>query len=150
MVWFNFGKQIILDQSHTNAVDLINDTIKVAVMKTSYAINIDTHDFLDDVTASEIVATNYTAGFSGGGTLAGNAITLDTTNDQAEFDATDQTFTSLGNGSNDTFDQIIIYKSITSNAASPLIAHATVNSTLTNGSDVVLVWNAASGILQLG
>lgn len=148
MVWYNFGKLIILDAGHTNAVDLTNDTIKVALMKTTYSIDIDTHDFLDDVTASEIVATNYTTGFSGGGTLGTKATNQDNPNDRAEFDAADQLFSSIGNGSNDTFDQIIIYKSITSNAASPLIAHATVTSTTTDGGDITLVWNP-EGILHI-
>lgn len=148
MVWYNFGKLVILDAGHANAVDLTANTIKVALMKASYAINIDTHDFLDDITASEIVATNYTTGFAGGGTLGTKTTNQDNVNDRAEFDAADQLFSSLGNGANDTFDQVVIYKSITSNALSPLVGHGAVTSTLTDGGDVTLVWNA-EGILHL-
>jgi len=145
MVWYNYGKLVILNHSHSEAVDLIADTMKVALMKTSYSINIDTHDHWDDVSASGIVATGYTAG---GNALASKAITQDNTNDRAELDAADLTFSSIGNGSNDSFNQIIIWKDTTTPSTSPLVAHATISSTTTNGGDVTLQWDA-EGILQL-
>jgi len=151
MVWYNGGKLRILNASHAEAIDLVADTINVALMKTSYTINIDTtgHEHFDDVSASEIVATNYVV--FGGGTeaaLASKAVAADDTNDRAEFDAQDLTYSNIGNGSNDTFDQIIIYKDTATASTSSLIAHATVNSTTTNGSSITLQWDA-QGILQL-
>jgi hypothetical protein len=144
MVWYNYGKYYLLKQDDaTSSIDVLTDTIKVALMKTSYSINIDTHDFYNDVSGSEIVATSYVAG-----TLASKGVACDTTNDRAEFDALDLAFTNIGGAANDTFDQIVIFKDTGTPATSTLIAHATVTSTTTDGGTITLVWNA-EGILHI-
>ena len=155
MVWYNTGKTIMLDPRFNWGTampeppfELLLDVVKVALMKTTYSINIDTDLDFGDIAASEIVATNYT---SRGNALGTKAVAVDNANDRGEFDAADTVFSSLGNGSNDTFDQIVILRendSTPTDASSPLVAHATVASTLSNGGDVTLVWNA-EGILQI-
>lgn len=148
MAWHNFGKLVIFDHSHAHQIDLLNNTIQVALMKTAYTPNIDTHDFWTStgVSTNEIVATGYTAK---GATLASKAINRDDVNDRSEFDAGDTVFASIGNGANDTFDKILIFADLAlSPNAEPVLGSQTVASTTTNGGDITLVWDP-QGILQL-
>lgn len=160
MVWYNNGKCCVLSPEYTGTgggtavpegpFDLLADTVKIALMKTSYSINIDSHQDFADISASEIVATGYTAR-GDANPLASKTVTLDTTNDRAEFDAADLVYTAIGNGSNDTFDQIVVIRERATGPADGdtlLVAHATVSSTLTNGGNITLVFNA-EGLLQL-
>lgn len=55
----------------SSAVDYLSDTIKVALTTSSYAYNLDTHEFFSDVT-NEITGAGYTAG---GVTLGSKTIT---------------------------------------------------------------------------
>ena len=71
-------------------VDLEADTIKVALLTSSYTINKD-HNTWAEVSANEVSGTGYTAG---GATLANKSVTQDDTNDQATFDADDVTWSS--------------------------------------------------------
>lgn len=152
MVYYNRGKHITLDPSAAGLGEapfaLLLDVVKIALMKTSYSINVDTHEQFDDIASSEIVATSYPVR---GEALASKAIAVDNTNDRAEFDAADLVYSGIGNGANDTFDQIVIMRELDTgpaNATTELIAHATVNSTTTNGGDITLVFDA-EGILHL-
>lgn len=96
-------------------IDLDTDTIKVALVTSSYTPNIDTNTFFSDVT-NEVVGTGYTAG---GATLTGATVTQDNTNDRAVFDANDTSWT------NATFTArgAVIYKSTGTAATSPLIMY---------------------------
>jgi len=149
MVWYNRGKWVIFDSTlePEAPVNLVGDVIKVALMKTSYTVLVDTHDYFDDVTASEIVATGYTAR---GKALASKVITKNAGNNRIEFDAADLTWSPLGNGTNDTFDQIILLREPDTGATDAnavLIAHAVIPETTSNGGDVTLVWNS-NGLLH--
>ena len=85
-VIYNSFKKAIGD----GTVDWDTDTIKVALVTSTYTPDIDTHtDFSTHIT-NEVVGTGYTAG---GATLAGTAVTVDTANDWAEYDANDVTWT---------------------------------------------------------
>jgi len=156
MVWYNHGKGLILDPNLSPVGEgpllLLSDRVVPGLMKTSYSINIDTDVDYDDISVSGIVATSYVEpGNASSLELAGKGTVVDTGNDRAEFDATDLVYTAIGNGANDTFDQIVITREqdagITE-ANTMLIAHATVSSTTTNGGNITLVWNA-EGILQI-
>lgn len=154
MVFYNRGKFIIMDASAAGVGEpplaLLLDRILIALMKTTYAINIDTHEQFDDVSASEIVATGYVAR-GDGNQLTGKATARDDPNDRTEFDATDLIYTTIGNGANDTFDQIIVMREQdagATNVNTELLAHAAVPSTTTNGGNVTLVFNV-EGLLQL-
>ena len=160
MVWYNTGKTIMLDPSFNwgtampeAPLQLLSDVVFVALMLTTYSLNIDTHLDFADVATSEIAnsgVTGYVA--RGDGTpLASKAVVVDNTNDRGEFDAANLVYTAIGNGTNATFDQIVIGRendTTPTDATSPLIAHSTVSSTTTNGGDVTLVWNA-EGILHI-
>jgi hypothetical protein len=162
MVWYNTGKSIFMDPRFDWGTampeppfEILLDKIFVALMQdatgsNTYSINIDTDLDFGDIAISEIDSTGYTA--RGDGVFLGSkAVAVDNTNDRAEFDAADHVYTAIGPGTSNTFDQIVIGRENDSgpaNGTSPLIAHATVNATTTNGGDITLVWNA-EGILQI-
>jgi hypothetical protein len=80
-----FGKAL------NKEVDWDSDTIKVMLLSSGYTPNQDTHDYLDDVVASEVTGTGYTAG---GATLASKTITYDAANNVTVLDAGDVTWAS--------------------------------------------------------
>lgn len=149
---YNTAAKEIFDQS----LDLLVDTIKVGLSTSTHTADRD-DDTLDDGTASdfssgELSGTGYTAGFNGAGrkTLASKAIVVDKTNDRAEFDAADLTWTGLA-GAAGTIANIELFKEITNDASSRAIAHIDTGTGLPlipNGGDVTVAWNA-EGIIQL-
>ncbi len=141
IVFYNSAKKKILD----NDIDFAADTIKVT-LHTGYTPNIDTHDFRDDVSATEYsTASGYTAG---GVTLGSKTVTVDTSNDQADVDAADASWTGLGPLSPATPSHAIIWKDTGTPSTSPLIAYIVLGTTATNGSNYAIAWNAG-GIFTL-
>lgn len=69
-------------------IDIQNDTIKGMLLTSSHTTNIDTQEFIDDVSANEASGTGYTAG---GFTLDNLVSTTDDTNDRCNVDADDET-----------------------------------------------------------
>ena len=140
-----------------DTVDLLNDPIKVALLGTAtvYSPNVD-DDVADtggaaDALDAEISATNYTGGWGGAGrkTLASKTITADKTNDRAEFDAADVTWTSLGGAANATIEAAILIKEgVANDTTTRLIAYIDLTNTTTDGSNFSIQWDA-EGILQL-
>lgn len=108
--FYNYGKGEILKAN----IDLESDTIKAAFMAPSYAPDIDAEHFYSDISAS-------VASGSADQTLGSKTVTVDDTNDRAEFDAADLSI------SNETIsggtDMIVIYKDTGNAATSPLIAY---------------------------
>lgn len=138
---FNKYKQGIFDNTTNLRVDLDTDTIKVALVTSSYTPNQDTHDFFDDVT-NEVSGTGYTAG---GATLGSPTVTLDTTNDRVDFDAADTSWTT----STITARAAVIYKSTGTASTSPVIAYIDFGSDQVSSAGTFLItWNA-SGILRI-
>lgn len=139
-----YGK--FLQSGFDNSVTKINlasggDTIKVALVTSSYTPNFDTHDFFNDVT-NEITGTGYTAG---GATLGSQTITLDTTNDRLVFDGADTSWAS----STLTAYAAVLYKDTGSAATSPLIAYVDFGSNrVSDGGTFQIQWSA-SGILTI-
>ena len=132
----------------TGTIDLDTDDIRILLVKTTYTED-DAHTFVDDGSANdpashEIVATNYVRK-----ALASEAVTVDQTNNRAEFDAADVTWTALGGATNDTIKGAVVYENNAADTAAALICFIDFPSDLpTNGSDVTIQFNA-EGILQL-
>jgi len=125
--------------------DFANDTFKIT-LHTGYTPNIDTHDAWADVSATEYTTANgYTAG---GKTLASLAVTLDTSNDRAEFDAADVTWTALGPLSPATPGHAILWDDTPSSPADPLVGYWALGTTATNGGDYTLQFGA-DGLLHI-
>ena len=138
---YNSYKTKLLDSS-TN-IDLSSDTIKLALVTSSYTPNIDTHDFWDDVSANEASGTGYTAG---GQALANKAVTTDTTNDKGKFDADDVTWTI---SSALTARYAVLYKSTGTASTSPLIGYIDFGSTYTLSSGTLTITWSANGVLTV-
>jgi hypothetical protein len=98
----------------TTAIDWLTATIKTALSTSTYTVDIDTHDFFNDVT-NEITGTGYTAG---GVTLGSKTATYDTATDQARFDAGDAAWTTA----TITARIATTYKSTGTASTSPLIS----------------------------
>lgn len=136
-VIYNSFKAKIMDGS----IDLDTDTIKVALVTSSYTPNQDTHDFFDDVT-NEVSGTGYTAG---GGSLASKAVTVDTTDNEGVFDAADLTWST----STITARGAVIYKSTGVSSTSALICYLDFSTDQTSSAgDFTISWNS-EGIINL-
>jgi len=135
-------------------INLSSDTIKVMLLSSqagSYVFNPD-NDFLSSgspsATSCEFVGTGYAGGFSGAGrkTLSNKSIVKDNSADVAYFDNTvDTTWTAI---SGQTISFAIVYKSVTADTDSIIIAVIDVTDLVTNGSDVTLQY-AADGVLKI-
>lgn len=137
-VMYNSAKQKLMDGS----IDLDTDTIKVALVTSSYTPNIDTHEDFADVT-NEVTGTGYTAG---GATLTSITVSKDTTNDRGVFDAADTSWTS----STITAAGAIIYKSTGTASNSWLLCYIDFGGDKSSSSSTLqITWNA-SGIFYLG
>ena len=136
-VIYNSFKKKIMDGS----IDLDTDTIKVALVTSTYTPDQDVHDFFDDIT-NEVTGTGYTAG---GATLANKAVTADNTDNEGVFDADDVSWTT----STITARGAVLYKSTGVASTSPLIAYLdfTTDKVSTAGT-FTIAWNA-EGILNL-
>jgi hypothetical protein len=107
-------------------IDLLVDTIKVRLLRTSaYTFN-QLHDFADDLPAA--IVTDVTLG------------TKSTT--EGSFDAADSVFPSVPNGA--AIDALAIYKDTGSAATSPLILYLDGFSVTPNGGDITLQWASTS------
>lgn len=146
---YNTAKKEIMD----GTIDLVNDVIKAMLVTSSYVANAD-HLFVDEAGANdpidhELSGTGYVAGFAGSGrkTLAGKAFTADLVNDRAEFDVNDLVWTGINAG---TAAAVLIYKHLTSDALSRLIAYIDTGGfpVVTNGGDLTIQVNA-EGLIQL-
>jgi hypothetical protein len=138
-VIYNSYKLKLMDNS--TKISHATDTLKVALVTSTYTPNIDSHDFFDDIT-NEVVGTGYTAG---GATLASPTATQDSTDDEGVFDAADTTWTT----SSLTARAAILYKSTGTASTSPLIAYIDFLSDFTTvGGTLQITWSA-EGILNI-
>lgn len=123
-------------------IDLDTDTIKCALVTSSYTPDQDAHDNFDDVT-NEVSGTGYTAG---GATLASVTMTADNTGNKGVFDAADVSWAT----STITARAAVLYKSTGTASTSKLIAYIDFGSNIVStGGTFTITWNA-SGILTLG
>lgn len=105
-VFYNAGKGEILKAN----IDLESDTIKLAFMGTSYTPDVDAHVYWSDISAS--IASGTTAQ-----TLASKTVTVDNTNNRAEFDAANISLSNITTNTN----KFVLYKDTGVAATSPLI-----------------------------
>jgi len=124
-------------------VDWDSDTIKVALLTSSYTPNQDTHDYFDDVSAYEVSGTGYT---TGGQTLGSKTVTYDAANNVIILDAADTTWSS----STITARYAVVYDDSGATAASKaLIGYVDFSSdqSSTNG-NFTITWDA-TGIVRI-
>lgn len=117
-------------------------TIDLLVLKTSDTDaahkDVDTITALLATAAVEADFTNYARKV-----LASLTVTVDDTADDVDVDAADVTFTSAGNGTNNTTTDVVIYEDVdgTDGNAIPLVQLDAVFTT--DGNDVTLQFDAA-------
>jgi hypothetical protein len=146
-------------------IDLVNDTLRVALFddSTAYTFDPDTHEFVGDVldggtTAQELQGSSGYTGSADRQTLANVAVTSDDTDDEGVFDADDVSWTNVDSTAD--IQGWIVYKQVggddTTPGDDPIISvvdddMADAPSSLplpTNGSTVAIRW-AAEGISNL-
>ena len=126
---YNPGLEKLLD----GTISFESDTINVLLVDASHTFD-KTHEFVSDIVANEASGTGYARK-----TLANAAIALDAANDRVEFDADNPSYTALNAG---TIAAAIVFKNVTNDADSPLIAQIDFADLVTNGSDVELQINS--------
>jgi len=120
--------------------DFSADTIKVALVTSSYTYDRDLHDYFDDIT-NEVVGTGYTAG---GQALTSVTWTKDDANDKSVLDANDVAWAA----STITARGAVIYKDTGTPGTSPLIAFIDFAADKsTNNTEFKITWNS-NGILD--
>ena len=124
-------------------VDLDGDTIKLALLTSSYTPDFDAHDFFDDVSANEVGASGT---YSAGGATLSVTLSQDNTDNEGVFDATDVSFTSA----TITARYAIIYKSTGTPSTSPLVALLDFGSNYTSTAGTFAITFAAEGIVNVG
>lgn len=157
MGWYNKGTLLAMNPQRAAAnppFSFSADKIRVGLMVASYTFDVEDLLLGDSlgVGSFEFLVKGVT-GYTGIGdsrNLASVTMTIDTANDRTELDAADLTYSQLGNGTNGTFESIIVMRVATTETrtTTDLIAHSAVSATLTNGGDITLQWNAA-GILHI-
>lgn len=136
VIYNNFKKNIM-----NGNIDLDTDDIKVALVTSTYTPNQDTHEDFADIT-NEVTGTGYTAG---GASLANDAVTADTTDNEGVYDADDITWSS----STITARAAILYKDSGVDTTSWLIAYLDFGSDQSSSSGNFTIQWGTEGILNL-
>jgi hypothetical protein len=136
-----YGK--FIQKAFNKEVDWDSDTIKVALLTSSYTPDQDTHDYFDDVSAAEVTGTGYTAG---GNTLASKTSTYDGATNVIILDAADTTWST----STITARYAVVYDASGGSASTnPLIGYVDFgsNQSSSNG-NFTITWDA-TGIVRV-
>jgi hypothetical protein len=133
-------------------VNLLDDTIKVTLVKSGYVVDPD-HKTFNIASSCEFNGTGYVGGFGGSGrkTLASKTFTQDDVNDRNVFDATDVTWLAINAG---TAASAILVKEQGAGAGvtdTGVMVICYIDSgfpVTTNGGDLTIQWSTA-GIIDL-
>jgi hypothetical protein len=139
-------------------INLLTDTIKVALVSSAYSVNPDHNTFAFGTTTDpesyELNGTGYDNGIgasTGRKTLASKTMTQDDTNNRAVFDAANITWTAINAG---TAGSAILIReggagTTTSDTGTTLICFIDSGfPVVTNGGDLTVQWSTA-GIIDL-
>jgi hypothetical protein len=128
-------------------IDWDTDDIRVALVMTNTTVDTDNDGdvFVSDITTlDECDATGYARV-----ALSGEAVNTDDTNDRAELDANDVAFSGMSGDSSRNIQGALIYKHVTNDSDSLLIAYIEFSVAINAAATAVNVpWNA-EGIIQL-
>ena len=119
---------------------------KTMLVTNAYTANPDDH-FVSTANSAELSGTGYQSGFGGTGrkSLLSRVVTTNTTNDRAELTASNVSWSAINAG---TIKAAIIYRHLTTDADSILVAYIDLTSVATNGGDITIQW-AAAGVINL-
>lgn len=141
---YNAFKEDVMEGIHDLATG--GHTIQVT-LHTGYTPDIDTHVVW---ATAGVSSTEYGSGdgyTAGGQAIDNQDVTQDNTNDRGQFDADDETWTSLGALSPATPSDVIMWNTTPSSPADPLICYWELGSTATNGGNYTLQFGATGIIL---
>lgn len=136
-----YGK--FIQKAFNKEIDWDTDTIKVALLTSSYTPDQDVHDYFDDVVGNEVTGTGYT---TGGATLASKTSTYDASTNVIVLDAADVTWAA----STITARYAVVYDaSGGTNSTNPLIGYVDFGSdqSSSNG-NFTITWDA-TGIVRV-
>lgn len=125
----------------SGGINLGTDTFKIMLVDDTYTYNAD-HEFVDDGSADdpashEVSATNYAGGFAGSGRKTATITSqANDTDNRVELAIADLTWSAIGGVSNDTIGGLVLYRHVTDDASSHLIAFFDITDTPTNGGDI--------------
>lgn len=139
---YNAWKYRQLGDTGVTPINHKTDTIKLALLTSSYTPNQDSHDFYDDVSANEVSPSGT---YEAGGATLMVTVSQDNTDDEGVFDATDVSFTSA----TITARYAVIYKSTGVASTSPLICLIDFGSNQISTAGTFTITFAAEGILNL-
>jgi hypothetical protein len=137
---YNAFKHRQLGDTGITPVNLKTDTIKVALVTSTYTPSADNHDFFNDIT-NEVSATGYTAG----GVTLTVTTSQDNTDDEGVFDASDASWAS----SSITARGAVIYKDTGTPSTSPIIAYIDFGTDKTSDGGTFQITWASEGIINL-
>lgn len=128
-------------------LDTGGDDIRIQLLMTNTTADTENDGIVninDFTTLDEMDGANYVVK-----ALANEVVNKDDTNDRAEFDADDVTYTALGNGTR-AIQGALLYKHVDGTDANDLVIAFIEFSSTQNpgGSDFTIQWNS-EGILQL-
>lgn len=135
----------------TKTIDLEDDTIKAALIKSSPAGSPDNkdHDFVDDVitggVSTECDFTNYARK-----TLANVDVAIDDANNRVEVSWDAAVWTNAGGASNNTVGAMLIYWEVTNDADSVPIAYFDFGDVTTDGTDLTISCGSEGAIQGSG
>lgn len=127
-------------------IDLLVDTIRVAMLDNTHTPNLDTHEFWSAVSADEVTGTGYTAE---GAVLASIAAgTYDSTNNQTPFTAADTVWDATGGALTGRY--AVVYKDTGTPSTSPLISLVDFEADVTATNDLFTIdWHNTDGFVKL-
>jgi hypothetical protein len=127
----------LIAKAFNKEVDFDSDTIKVALLSSSYTPNQDTQDYWDDVSSFEVSGTGYS---TGGATLANKSVSYNSSTNVTKFDADDVSWTS----STITARYAVIYDATGTASTSALIGYVDFGSDQSSSSGTFsIVWDSA-------
>ena len=126
------------------SIDWINDDIQILLVVDAYTF-LRTEADVADVVASEVTASGYSRK-----ALAGLSETWDQTTREFRFDATNPVWVAIDNNTAETSKAGIIFKFVTNDADSLLIAYVEDSSAITFNNSLVTLALGATGAFKIG
>lgn len=127
----------LIAKAFNKEVDFDTDTIKVALLTSSYTPNQDTDDYWNDISSFEVTGTGYT---TGGATLGNKSVTYTSGTNVTKFDGDDVSWTS----STITARYAVVYVATGTSSTSALIGYVDFGANQSSSSGTFsIVWDAA-------
>ena len=122
------------------AVPYGTDDLYFALVATAYTVDIDLHDFWDDVVGNEVTGTNWAAN---GQQCTGEALSLVTANNDVELDITDISVASVT--LSDGKHGILYSRTPATNATREIVGYATFDTALNPAGGTLLIDFSTTG-----